>query len=204
MSSCASGRRNPATQFVPFDAVADYDQYVDGKPREDGVRSFLNSRGIELPEGSADDPPDAQTIHGLGNNKNERVLKLIHEQGVEVYEGSARYVRAVKEAGLPRAVVSSSTNTHDVLAVRRDRRPVRCGHRRCRSSARAPAWQTGARHVPGRRQGARRRAGACRGLRRRARRRRGRARRPVRLRRRRRPRRPTRRSEGARRGYRRG
>jgi beta-phosphoglucomutase family hydrolase len=105
------------TQFVPFDDVADYDEYVDGLPREDGVRSFLKSRGIELPEGSADDLPDAETIHGLGNNKNERVLKLIHEQGVEVYEGSVRYVRAVKQAGLPRAVVSSSTNTHDVLAA---------------------------------------------------------------------------------------
>jgi beta-phosphoglucomutase family hydrolase len=104
------------TQFVPFDEIADYDEYVDGKPREDGVRSFLSSRGINLPEGSADDPPDAETIHGVGNNKNERVLKLIHEQGVEVYDGSVRYVRAVKEAGLPRAVVSSSTNTHDVLA----------------------------------------------------------------------------------------
>ena len=104
------------SQFVPFDAIADYDQYVDGKPREDGVRSFLDSRGIELPEGSADDPPDAQTIQGLGNNKNERVLKLIRERGVQAYEGSALYVRAVKEAGLPRAVVSSSTNTHDVLA----------------------------------------------------------------------------------------
>jgi beta-phosphoglucomutase family hydrolase len=106
-----------STPFVPFDEVADYDEYVDGKPREDGVRSFLDSRGIELPEGSADDPPDAATIHGVGNNKNERVLKLIHQQGVEVYEGSARYVRAVKQAGLPRAVVSSSTNAHDVLAA---------------------------------------------------------------------------------------
>lgn len=102
--------------FVAFDQVTDYDQYVDGKPREDGVRSFLNSRGIELPEGSTDDPPDAVTVQGLGNNKNERVLKLIHAQGVKAYEGSARYVRAVKEAGLPRAVVSSSTNTRDVLA----------------------------------------------------------------------------------------
>jgi beta-phosphoglucomutase family hydrolase len=104
-------------QFVPFDEVADYDEYVDGKPREDGVRSFLSSRKIELPEGSPDDPPEAETIQGVGNNKNERVLKLIHEQGVEAYAGSVRYVRAVQQAGLPRAVVSSSTNTHDVLAA---------------------------------------------------------------------------------------
>jgi beta-phosphoglucomutase family hydrolase len=104
-------------EFVPFDQVADYDEYVDGKPREDGVRSFLDSRGIKLPDGSPDDPPDAETIEGVGNNKNERVLKLIHEQGVEPYEGSVRYVRAAKQAGLPRAVVSSSTNCHDVLVA---------------------------------------------------------------------------------------
>jgi beta-phosphoglucomutase family hydrolase len=102
-------------QFVPFDEHADYDEYVDGKPRNDGVRSFLKSRGIELPEGSEDDPPDAETIHGIGNRKNELVLRLIHEDGVEPYEGSVRYVQAARDAGVPRAVVSSSTNTHDVL-----------------------------------------------------------------------------------------
>jgi beta-phosphoglucomutase family hydrolase len=104
-------------KFVPFDEHSDYDEYVDGKPREDGVRSFLESRGIELPEGDTDDPPDAQTIEGVGNNKNERVLKLIHDHGVDAYEGSVRYVQAAKHAGLKRAVVSSSTNTHDVLAA---------------------------------------------------------------------------------------
>jgi HAD superfamily hydrolase (TIGR01509 family) len=102
-------------QFVAFDKVRDYDEYVDGKPRYDGVRSFLHARGIELPEGTAADPPDADTIHGLGNRKNEIVLKLIHDQGVEPYEGSVRYVHAASEAGLRRAVVSSSTNTRDVL-----------------------------------------------------------------------------------------
>jgi beta-phosphoglucomutase family hydrolase len=102
-------------KFVPFDKVADYDEYVDGKPRNDGVRSFLQSRGIELPEGSDDDPPDAETIHGIGNRKNELVLKLIHEHGVDPYEGSVRYVQAAAAAGVPRAVVSSSTNAHDVL-----------------------------------------------------------------------------------------
>lgn len=102
-------------RFVPFDAVADYDQYVDGKPRYDGVRAFLASRGIELPEGDANDPPGAETVHGLGNRKNELVLRLIHEQGVQVYEGSVRYVRAVRAAGLRTAVVSSSANTREVL-----------------------------------------------------------------------------------------
>jgi beta-phosphoglucomutase family hydrolase len=103
--------------FVPFDPVKDYDEYVDGKPREDGTRSFLASRGIELPEGSEDDPPDAETVHGLSNRKNQIVLKRIHTDGVEAYEGSVRYVRAVRDAGLRRAVVSSSANAHDVLAA---------------------------------------------------------------------------------------
>jgi beta-phosphoglucomutase family hydrolase len=104
-------------QFVPFDPVNDYDEYVDGKPRYDGVRSFLRSRGIDLPDGSPDDPPGAETIAGLGNRKNEIVLSLIRERGVEPYEGSVRYVRAARDAGLRRAVVSSSANTRDVLAA---------------------------------------------------------------------------------------
>jgi beta-phosphoglucomutase family hydrolase len=103
--------------FVPFDPIREYDEYVDGKPRYDGVRSFLASRGIELPEGNADDPPGAETIHGLGNLKNEIVLKLIHEQGVQRYEGSVRYVEAARASGLRCAVVSSSTNCRDVLAA---------------------------------------------------------------------------------------
>lgn len=91
---------------APFDPVADYDDYVDGKPRDEGTRSFLASRGIGL----ADDE-----IIALGNRKNEIVLRLISEHGVQTYEGSVRYVKAVKEAGLPRAVVSSSTNCAQVL-----------------------------------------------------------------------------------------
>jgi beta-phosphoglucomutase family hydrolase len=101
----------------PFDLVRDYDEYVDGKPRLDGVRDFLASRGIELPDGSADDPPDAETVNGVANAKNELVLRLIREQGVEAYEGSVRYLRAAREAGLRRAVVSSSHNCHDVLVA---------------------------------------------------------------------------------------
>lgn len=103
--------------FREFDATQDYDQYVDGKPRYDGVRSFLQSRGIELPDGDPSDSPSAETVHGLGNRKNELVLKLIHEQGVQPYEGSVRYVRAARDAGLRRAVVSSSANARDVLAA---------------------------------------------------------------------------------------
>jgi beta-phosphoglucomutase family hydrolase len=103
--------------FVPFDTVGDYDAYVDGKPRADGTRSFLKSRGIELPEGTAADPPEANTVQGLGARKNEIVLRMIHRDGVEAYDGSMRYVRAVRDAGLARAVVSSSTNCRDVLAA---------------------------------------------------------------------------------------
>lgn len=100
--------------FAPF-TQGDYDRYVDGKPRADGVRSFLASRGIELPEGDLDDPPERETVIGLGRRKNDLVLDLIHRQGVDPYEGSVRYVHAARDAGLRRAVVSSSTNCHDVL-----------------------------------------------------------------------------------------
>ena len=102
-------------QFVPFDEKDDYDDYVDGLPRADGVRTFLKSRGIELPEGSPDDPPSADTVAGLGNRKNTIVLRLIDEHGVEAYPGSLRYLHAVREAGLATAVVSSSTNCAEVL-----------------------------------------------------------------------------------------
>jgi HAD superfamily hydrolase (TIGR01509 family) len=104
-------------RFEPFDPVADYDEYVDGKPRYEGVASFLSSRGIDLPRGQPSDPPDAETIDGLGNRKNEIVLRLIHEQGVEAYEGSVRYVKGARDAGMRRAVVSSSTNCRDVLVA---------------------------------------------------------------------------------------
>jgi beta-phosphoglucomutase family hydrolase len=101
--------------FVPFDRVGDYGSYIDGKLRYDGVRSFLAARGIALPEGSATDPAEASTVHGLGNRKNELVLSLIRTKGVDTYDGSVRYVRAVHDAGLRRAVVSSSANTREVL-----------------------------------------------------------------------------------------
>jgi len=101
--------------YVPFDPDADYHTYVDGRPRADGVRTFLASRGIELPEGAPDDPPDVETVHGLGNRKNALVLRLIRERGVEVYPGSVEYVRAAQRAGLGCAVVSASANCREVL-----------------------------------------------------------------------------------------
>lgn len=103
--------------FVPFDPVRDYDEYVDGKPREEGTESFLASRGISLPAGGPDDPPGTPTIHGLSNAKNEVLLRRLHTDGVKPYPGSVRYVQAVRDAGLRRAVVSSSANTQEVLAA---------------------------------------------------------------------------------------
>ncbi|ETK31955.1 beta-phosphoglucomutase family hydrolase [Microbispora sp. ATCC PTA-5024] len=103
--------------FVPFDRVADYDRYVDGRKRLDGTRSFLESRGIGLPEGTPGDPPGSPTLYGLSNRKNDLVRAILDREGVEVYEGSVRYLRAAREAGLRRAVVSSSANTEHVLAA---------------------------------------------------------------------------------------
>ncbi|MEA2297275.1 MAG: hypothetical protein QOF77_211 [Solirubrobacteraceae bacterium] len=111
--------RDRATQrgekFVPFDAGEDYNQYVDGRPRADGVRTFLASRAIELPEGTPGDPSSADTVAGLGNRKNELVLALIKRDGVQPYDGSVRYVKAARQAALRTAVVSASANCHDVL-----------------------------------------------------------------------------------------
>jgi beta-phosphoglucomutase family hydrolase len=101
--------------FVPFDSGADYNRYVDGRPRADGVRTFLASRGITLPEGTPDDGPDLQTVNGIGNRKNVLVLQKIKEGAVKVYPGSVDYLKAVQAAGLRRAVVSASANCKDVL-----------------------------------------------------------------------------------------
>ncbi len=108
--------RRTGEPFVAFDPVADYENFVDGKPRADGTRSFLASRGIELPEGSPGDPTGAETVAGLSNRKNEILLRRIREDGVAAYPGSVRYVRAAAAAGLRRAVVTSSANCRDVLA----------------------------------------------------------------------------------------
>ncbi|OMC07382.1 hypothetical protein A5747_17450 [Mycobacterium sp. IS-836] len=109
--------KDTGEKFVPFDEAADYRKYVDGKKREDGVRSFLSSRGIQLPEGSPDDPDGADTVYGLGNRKNEMFQKVLHDDGVKVFEGSRRYLEAASAASLGIAVVSSSANTRDVLEI---------------------------------------------------------------------------------------
>ncbi|MGW2516948.1 HAD family hydrolase [Streptomyces sp. NPDC001617] len=108
-------REREGDDFRPFDAGADYDEYVDGRPRADGVRTFLASRDIELPEGRPDDPPDAPTVNGIGNRKNALVLEKIRTEGVEAYDGTLRYIDAVRAQGLRTAIVSSSANTRDVL-----------------------------------------------------------------------------------------
>ncbi len=107
-------RERQGADARPFDQ-ADYERYVDGKPREDGVRDFLASREISLPEGGPSDPPEAETVYGVGKRKNELVQRLIDERGVDVYEGSVDFVKAAREAGLKTAVVSSSANTERIL-----------------------------------------------------------------------------------------
>lgn len=108
---------DPAARFRPFDADADYVRYVDGKPRADGVRSFLASRGIVVPDGEPSDPPTAETVHGLGNRKNLEVQRLIAERGVDVYPDAVAFVRQLRARDLPCAVVSSSANAETILAA---------------------------------------------------------------------------------------
>lgn len=103
------------TGFHPFDLDHDYLEYVDGKPRHDGVKDFLASRGITLPDGSPSDDPSTDTNFGLGNRKDVLLHRVIAQQGVQVYDGSVRYLEAAKAAGLARVVVSSSANTKEVL-----------------------------------------------------------------------------------------
>ena len=105
------------TEFVPFDSEHDYNEYVDGKPRLDGIKSFLESRSISLPLGSPSDPPGSPTVYGLGNRKNDLFLKVLARDGVQVYDGSIRYINAVRAAGIRTAIVSSSANTVQVLTA---------------------------------------------------------------------------------------
>ncbi|WP_230091276.1 beta-phosphoglucomutase family hydrolase [Rhodococcus sp. AQ5-07] len=105
------------TPFVAFNPAADYDTYVDGKSRADGVASFLASRGIELPPGGPGDRPGAETITALGSAKNSILLRRIRRDGVHAYAGSVRYVQAVRAAGLRTAVVSSSANCSEILTA---------------------------------------------------------------------------------------
>ena len=102
-------------KFVPFDSSKDYGDYVDGKPRLDGTRSFLESRDIHLPEGSPDDKPGTATIYGLSNEKNDLVIEKIKTDGVKVYDDTIKYIKAVRAGGLHTAIVSSRANTVDVL-----------------------------------------------------------------------------------------
>ncbi|MEO6886205.1 MAG: beta-phosphoglucomutase family hydrolase, partial [Jatrophihabitantaceae bacterium] len=101
--------------FAPFDSQADYARYVDGEPRADGVRHFLKARDVELPEGSDDDAPTVRTVAGLGNRKNELVLQVLHDKGVEAYPGAVALVQLLRSHGVPRAVVSASENTQAAL-----------------------------------------------------------------------------------------
>jgi beta-phosphoglucomutase family hydrolase len=101
--------------FHPFDLEVDYRRYVDGKPRFDGVRDFLNSRDIHLPEGNMDDPTYTETVIGLGNCKNELVNKVIEELGVRPYDGSVRLIHQLRDRGFKIAVVTSSQNCAAVL-----------------------------------------------------------------------------------------
>jgi beta-phosphoglucomutase family hydrolase len=110
--SAASGE-----PFVPFELPTDYTLYVDGKLREDGVRSFLASRGIVLPEGSPSDPPTVDTVHGLGTRKNTLVLDVFRQQGVDVFAGSVRFVELMRDAGQRIAVVSASKNCREALVA---------------------------------------------------------------------------------------
>src|SRR5581483_4630633 len=107
--------RSTGTEFVPFDPHHEYDAYVDGKPRLDGTRAFLESRGINLPEGTPDDPPGTATLYGLSNRKNDLVLAKIAAGGVQVYPGSITYIKAVRQGGIHTAIVSASANTVQVL-----------------------------------------------------------------------------------------
>ncbi|ALP53928.1 hypothetical protein Tel_12725 [Candidatus Tenderia electrophaga] len=108
-------QRSGPGQFRPFDRHGDYRRYVDGKPRYEGVRSFLESRAIELPDGRPEDGPDQETIYGLGQRKNRLFLDLLRHQGVEVYSSTLQFIRRLRQAGLGIAVVSSSRNCAAVL-----------------------------------------------------------------------------------------
>jgi len=101
--------------MVPFDAVEDYRKFVDGKSRYEGVESFLESRGIQLPFGSPDDPPERKTVCGLGNRKELIFRKLLSEKGVAVFDSTMDFVNTVRNNGLKVSVASSSRNCRAVL-----------------------------------------------------------------------------------------
>lgn len=101
----------------PFDMASDYPRYVDGKPRLDGVRSFLESRGIRLPEGGEDDGPDRDTVHGLGARKNRFFLELLDREPVETFDDAVEQLHRWRGQGLATALITSSRNGRRVLAA---------------------------------------------------------------------------------------
>jgi beta-phosphoglucomutase family hydrolase len=109
--------KRTGTTYAPFDPESDYERYVDGEPREDGVRNFLAARGIKLPEGDEGDPPGARTVEGVGNRKNELVLEVMRTKGVAVYDGAVALVKRLRHLGVKVAVVSASENTKAALTT---------------------------------------------------------------------------------------
>jgi HAD superfamily hydrolase (TIGR01509 family) len=101
--------------FAPFNPRVDYAQYMRGRPRLEGVRAFLASRGIRLPDGAPDDPAGSETVHGLANRKKQALLHQVDEHGLTAYEGARRYLELAREVGLRSAVVSASANTRAML-----------------------------------------------------------------------------------------
>lgn len=115
LATYAPGRGIP---FQPFDIDGDYRVYVDGKPRDDGVRSFLKARSIDLSEGGSGDPPGAETVRGLGRLKNDYFLKHIKDHGVDVYASTVDLIHGLKRHGFKTAMISSSRNTAMILESR--------------------------------------------------------------------------------------
>ena len=102
-------------QFIPFDPRREYQDFIAGRPRLDGVRAFLGSRGIGLPEGSSNDPAGSESMHGLANRKNQVLQQRLDRQGVAAFAGSRFYLEAARSIGVHRAVVSASANTQTIL-----------------------------------------------------------------------------------------
>jgi beta-phosphoglucomutase-like phosphatase (HAD superfamily) len=153
--------------YAPFDSGEDYQKYVDGEPRADGVRNFLAARGITLPEGNDDDPPGARTVNGVGNRKNQLVLEVMKTQGVAVYDGAVALVKELRRRGIKVAVVSASENTQAALQAAGIERPLRRSGGRTRRQGTAPRRQARAGQFLRGRQNARRRRESRRGHRRR-------------------------------------
>jgi beta-phosphoglucomutase family hydrolase len=107
--------RNERTGFVPFDPVDDYQKYVDGRPREEGVRTFLEARGITLPPGKPDDTPELETLNGLGKRKDAYFVQILAQNGVELYNGTVTFIKDARGRGVRTAIVSSSRNCAAVL-----------------------------------------------------------------------------------------